>query len=149
MRVLRPLDNLNYNKALAITELERTVGWRSYGRKHGESLFTKLFQNHYLPLKFGYDKRRPHLASLIASGQLTREQALVQLEEPLYDANELQIDIAYFCKKLRISKQQFEQFMADPPRRHEDFASWKHRYAFLKAAQSTYQKMTGRRMSYG
>ncbi len=149
MRVLRPLDNLNYNKAHAITELERTVGWRSYGRKHGESLFTKLFQNHYLPLKFGYDKRRPHLASLIGSGQLSREQALVQLDEPLYDAHELHIDIAYFCKKLRISKQQFEAFMADPPRRHEDFASWKHRYAFLKAAQSTYQKMTGRRMSYG
>jgi aminotransferase len=149
MRILRPLDYLNYNKDVATAELEQAMGWRSYGRKHGESLFTKLFQNYYLPKKFGYDKRRPHLASLIVSGQMTREQALIKLEEPLYDPHELQIDIAYFCKKLRISKQQFEQFLADPPRRHEDFASWKRQYAFLKVAQSSYQKLTGRRMSYG
>ena len=149
MRVLRPLDNMPYNKELAVAELEEKIGWRSYGRKHGESLFTKLFQNHFLPMKFGYDKRRPHYASLIVSGQMTREQALKSLEEPLYDPTELEVDIAYFCKKLRITRAQFEKFISDPPRRHEDFATWKHRYAILKAAQSIYQKVTGHRMSYG
>jgi N-acetyl sugar amidotransferase len=63
MRTVRPLNYLPYNKADAIRELEKTVDWRSYGRKHGESIFTKFFQNYYLPTKFGYDKRRPHLWS--------------------------------------------------------------------------------------
>lgn len=149
MRVLRPLNYMDYNKTRAVAELEKTLGWRSYGRKHGESLFTKLFQNHYLPAKFGFDKRRPHLASLIVSGQMSREQAIAKLEEPLYDPTELEIDIAYFCKKLRISRQQFDQFITDPPRQHSDFASWKNRYALLKMVQTSYHRLTGRRVSYG
>ena len=113
MRTVRPLNYMPYVKAEALVELQQTVGYKPYPRKHGESLFTKLFQNYYLPTKFGYDKRRPHLSSLIVSGQLTRLDALAKLEEPLYDAQELEIDIAYFCKKLRISRAQFDELMSD------------------------------------
>src|SRR5690606_13365485 len=59
LRTFRPLNYIPYDKSEAVAELSRT-GWRPYGRKHGESRFTKLFQNYYLPKKFGYDKRRPH-----------------------------------------------------------------------------------------
>ena len=40
-------------------ELTERVGFIDYGRKHGESQFTRFFQNHYLPTRFGYDKRKP------------------------------------------------------------------------------------------
>ena len=96
MRTVRPLNYMNYNKEAAIEELGLKVGWRAYGRKHCESLFTKLFQNYYLPTKFGYDKRRPHLSSLIVAGQMTREEAIKKLEEPLYDSSEIESDIIYF-----------------------------------------------------
>ena len=43
MRVARPLNYIPYGKEKAIEELARTVGWRAYERKHGESLFTKFF----------------------------------------------------------------------------------------------------------
>ena len=33
------------------------LGWRDYGGKHYESIFTRFFQGYYLPTKFGYDKR--------------------------------------------------------------------------------------------
>ena len=79
MRTFRPLNFMPYDKEQAIQELESKIGWRSYGRKHGESIFTKFFQNHYLPMKFGYDKRRPHLSSLIVSGQMSRVQAMAAL----------------------------------------------------------------------
>ena len=81
MRTVRPLNYMPYVKAEALVELQQTVGYKPYPRKHGESLFTKLFQNYYLPTKFGYDKRRPHLSSLIVSGQLTRQEALAILSE--------------------------------------------------------------------
>jgi N-acetyl sugar amidotransferase len=147
MRTVRPLNYMPYDKAKAMAELERTVGWRPYGRKHGESLFTRLFQNHYLPVKFGYDKRRPHLSSLIVSGQMTREEAVKELAEPLYDPKELEIDIAYFCKKLRITRRQFDGFMAAPTRHYTDFPTWEVRYRLLKRVQGLVERVLGRRVN--
>ncbi len=147
MRTLRPLNYMPYDKAAAVAELEASIGWRAYGRKHGESLFTRLFQNHYLPAKFGYDKRRPHLSSLIVSGQMSREQALRELEQPLYDPRELQTDIAYFCKKLRITREQFDEFMRAPPHHYTDYPTWEARYRLLKRVQAVVERALGRRVN--
>ena len=75
MRTIRPLNYLNYNKKEALIEL-RKIGYKDYPNKHGESIFTKFFQNYYLPVKFGYDKRKPHYSSMILSGQLSRNDAI-------------------------------------------------------------------------
>lgn len=144
MRTIRPLNYMPYNKTQAVKELEQTVGWRSYGRKHGESLFTKLFQNYYLPERFGYDKRRPHLSSLIVSGQMSREEALREIEKPLYDPGELAIDITFFCKKLRIEKDEFERLMKVPKRHYSDFSNWDIYYRILKTIQMIIAKMIGK-----
>ncbi len=144
MRTVRPLNCMPYDKTAALKELEETVGYKPYPRKHGESLFTKVFQNYYLPKKFGMDKRRPHLASLIVSGQMTRDQALSKLDEPLYDPAELEIDINYFCKKLRISRQEFEGLMQVPIHHHSDFPNWDGRYQLLKRIQKMVTKLMGR-----
>jgi aminotransferase len=145
MRTVRPLNYMLYKKSMAIETLVATVGYKPYGRKHGESQFTKLFQNYYLPKRFGYDKRRPHLSSLIVSGQMAREEAIVKLQEPLYDADELEIDIAYFCKKLRISRQVFDELMEGPIRTHAQFATWDKGHRVLKRVQTSYERITGRK----
>ncbi len=144
MRTLRPLNYMPYVKSQAIEELESTVGWRSYGRKHGESHFTKLFQNYYLPERFGYDKRRPHLSSLIVSGQLTRADAMDELKKPLYDPKELELDIEYFCKKLRIKRVEFDQLMRVPKQHYTDFQNWDKYHRLLKEAQALVARLTGR-----
>lgn len=146
MRTLRPLNFLPYDKDQAIAELEK-VGWRSYGRKHGESRFTKFFQNHYLPTKFGFDKRRIHFASLVLSGQMTRDEALVRLEEPLYDPKELQADIAYFCKKLGVSREEFDRIMAQPNGHYTDFPNWNGRQRLARKLQDFALRLLGRRVS--
>jgi N-acetyl sugar amidotransferase len=51
MRVIRPLNFMEYDKRAALRELVERVGYKEYGRKHGESIFTKFFQNHYLPTR--------------------------------------------------------------------------------------------------
>jgi N-acetyl sugar amidotransferase len=124
MRTVRPLDLMPYDKSKALSELEEVVGYKSYERKHGESLFTKLFQNHWLPTKYGYDKRKPHFASMIVSGQMTREEALSKLQEPLYDPEELKSDIKYFCKKLKFSQEEFDELMKVPNCSYRDFPNW-------------------------
>lgn len=143
MRTLRPLNYMPYNKDLAISALKE-IGWRPYGRKHGESRFTKLFQNYYLPKKYGYDKRKTHLSSMIVSGQISREDALKALDEPLYDAQELATDIAYFCKKLGISDADFHNYVEQPNAHYSDFPNWDRKQALAKRAQSVLTRALGR-----
>lgn len=147
MRTLRPLNYMPYDKSAALKLLVETVGYKPYARKHGESVFTRFFQNHYLPLRFGYDKRRPHLSSLIASGQMTREEAISQLQQPLYDPAELEIDINYFCKKLRIDRQEFASLLRLPPRSHRDFPNFDQRLILLKKLQRFVQRLSGQRLN--
>jgi hypothetical protein len=146
MRVVRPLNFIPYNKEKAIAELEATMGWCFYGRKHGESHFTKLFQNYYLPMKFGYDKRRAHLSSLIVSGQMSREEALYRLQEPLYDQDELATDIAFFCNKMQISRADFDVLMAASIHHHSDFPNQERYFHYMKYMQQLFEKITGRRL---
>jgi len=147
MRTIRPLNYMPFDKGKAAAELEASIGWRSYGCKHGESVFTKFFQNYYLPTKFGYDKRKPHLSSLVVSGQMTREEALLKLEEPLYEQNEIEMDIVYFCKKLRINRAEFDELMAVPIHHYTDFPNWEYRYRLLKKGQALVERITGKRRS--
>lgn len=142
MRTYRLLNYIPYNKSVALDELKRTVNFKPYPRKHGESIFTKFFQNYYLPTKYGYDKRRPHLSSLILAGQISRSEALDLLSQPLYDPVELQADITYFCKKLRISRAEFDQFMSLPNKSYLDFPNWSRRYALVKRVQSKLARIT-------
>ncbi len=79
------LDYGNYNREEAIKLLVKEYGWKPYGEKHGENVWTRWFQNFYLYEKFGIDKRRAHLSSLIVSGQMTRVEAKSELEKnPVY-----------------------------------------------------------------
>lgn len=147
MRTFRPLNFIPYNKKMAADELREAIGWRDYGRKHGESLFTKVFQNDYLVRKYGYDKRKPHLASLIVSGQMTREEAQAELAKPLYDPEEREIDLDYFCKKLRITRAEYEGFVDGPKSSYYDYANWEGRYRLLKKVQSLVERVRGRRIN--
>lgn len=123
---IRSIDLLNYvdyDKRNAIDTLRDTYGWRDYGGKHYESLFTRFYQTYILPSKFGVDKRKAHLSCLINAGQTTRKRALAELAEPLYDRPNLESDTMYIVKKLGITRDEFEAIMAAPPSRHEDFRS--------------------------
>jgi len=145
MTPVRPLNYLPYSSDLATTELAATLGWRQYPRKHGESLFTKWFQNYYLPTRFGYDKRRPHFSSRIAAGTLSRSRACELLAEPLYDTAELRRDHEYVCRKLRIPADELADLMHRPLRDYTDFANWDRRYKLVKDAQAVFARATGHR----
>src|SRR5207248_815022 len=100
----------------------KELAWRDYGGKHYESTFTKFYQAYILPTKFKVDKRKPHLSNLICSGQITKEEALKELEKPLYNEEELRQDYEYVLKKFNLTKDQFERIMQQPIRKHSDFS---------------------------
>ncbi|WP_256051083.1 N-acetyl sugar amidotransferase [Stutzerimonas stutzeri] len=121
MVVVTPLNFLNYNKNEAISFLEKNYEWRYYGGKHHESKWTKFFQAHYLPEKFGYDKRKAHFSSMIVAGQMSRVEAVKELEKPLYDAHELVEDIFYIEKKLGLKSGELESFIKLPNKVFSDY----------------------------
>lgn len=147
MKTFRPLDYMPYVKQEALEELKNKIGYKEYARKHGESIFTKFFQNYWLPMKFGYDKRKPHFSSLIASGQITREEALKELEKPLYDEKELKEDKEYIAKKLGISDQEFEKILQMPSHHYTDFANMSYKYKKMKNIQNYLSKLLGKKLS--
>lgn len=115
------LDHLDYDKEKTKAYLISEYGWDDYGGKHHESFYTKFYQTYILPVKFGYDKRRAHFSSLIASGQMTREEALRELEKKPYDETTLEDDIRYFCEHMKITRQEFDDIMALPVKTYWDY----------------------------
>ncbi|WP_291059357.1 N-acetyl sugar amidotransferase [Hyphomonas sp.] len=123
LRFIAPLNFMPYDKTAAIAHLEQNFGWRYYGGKHYESIWTRWFQAHYLPTKFGYDKRKAHLSSLIVAGSMTREAALRELDKPLYTDNELTDDTAFVAKKLGLTVDELEGYLTAPPRHYSDYST--------------------------
>jgi hypothetical protein len=76
-----------------------------------------------LPEKFGIDKRRCHLSSLIRNNEMSREEALHELSKPLYELDELKRDKAYVLKKLGFTEQEFDKIMQQPPKSHLEYPS--------------------------
>lgn len=118
------LNYIDYDKAEAMKILEKELGWRYYGGKHYESIYTRFYQGYILPVKFGYDKRRCHLSSLICSGELTREAALKELEKPTYSPAMQEEDREYVVKKLGLTDDEFEGILAAPKKTIWDYPSY-------------------------
>lgn len=109
------LDYLPYTKKDAIDLLSREFGWEYYGGKHFECRFTRYFQSVYLPRKFGYDKRRNHLSCLIMNGEMTREEALQELEQPPCPPEQQAEDEKYILDKLEIDPEVWRDMLDAPP----------------------------------
>ena len=118
------LDYVNYTKKEALRVLQEELGWRYYGGKHYESIYTRFYQGYILPVKFGYDKRRCHLSSLICSGETTREQALEELSIPTYSPSMQEEDREYVAKKLGFSEEEFAAVMNAPKKSYWDYPSY-------------------------
>lgn len=121
MTVIKPLDYIPYNKEAAIKLLEEKFGWQQYKNKHYENVFTRFYEGYYLPQKFGYDKRRCYLSSLILTEQISREEALKELEQPPYDEKQALEDMEYISKKLGITKAEFMNIMKGKKKTFRDY----------------------------
>lgn len=135
MRNYRILNDITYSREEAIETLSKEYNWKDYGGKHHESVFTRFFQAYYLPEKFHYDKRKAHLSSLIVAGQMTREEALEEMQKPLYTEMSFKRDKNYFLQKLKISNEEWDEIMLTSPISHSSYPTntwWRQHLASLK-----------------
>jgi len=117
------LDYIDYNKFDAEAKLVKDYDFKPYLYKHYESFFTKFYQSYILPVKFNVDKRRVHLSSLIISGQISREEALKNIDKKPYNQETLNDDFDYFLKKMSWSKKDFQEYLNRPAKNHDFYKS--------------------------
>ena len=120
IRFIPLLNYLSYHKPEAVAHLQKHYGWKPYANKHGESVFTRFYQDYYLPQKFGFDKRKAHYSSMIAASQMTRDEAVRRLAEPLFSPEEFAQEKSYVLKKLGYTEEEFARIMRTPAVPHRD-----------------------------
>ena len=120
-KIAKPLNLLKYEIKSSKKILEDNFGWEDHGYKHYESRFTKFYQGWYLPKVFGYDKRLAHLSSLILSNQMTRDEALKDLENSSLSEEEIFEEKRFVSKKLGFTDNEFEDILNLPKKDHLDY----------------------------
>ena len=123
MRVFKPLDLIPYIKTEAEIELEERFGWEKFQHKHHESRFTRFVEDYWLPRKFGFDRRKAHLSSLILTGQLSRQVALERIKKPELDEHSLECEFEYIAHKLDLSVDQLKMIFQGNNKTSSDYRS--------------------------
>lgn len=137
------LDYVEYNKKEAMGFLQKNYGFKPYPYKHYESVFTRFYQGYILPEKFKIDKRRLHLSTLVISNQMTREDALEDLNEIPYNSqNELEEDKEYFLKKMGWNIKEFEMYLSEKEIEHSAYGTEKPIWDFCLNVYQRYFKKT-------
>ncbi|MCC6370407.1 MAG: N-acetyl sugar amidotransferase [Bacteroidia bacterium] len=139
VKIFYILNLVPYNKKDVIKQLE-AIGWKNYGEKHHESFYTKIVQSYILPLKFNIDYRKATLSNKICTGDLSREQALDLLALSPYEVTAIESEIAYVCKKLGISRNEFDTLMKEAPKSYKDYPNNKK---FLEWLYGLYYRFSG------
>lgn len=136
------LDYLpEYNKFTAIKILKESFDFKPYPYKHYESVFTRFYQGYILPVKFGVDKRKHHLSTLVLSGQMDKDKALEELTKIPYPNEESLIDdIEYFLKKMEWDKNKFMEYLSRPEKPHKIYGSELWLWNLLKIIKKKFIK---------
>jgi N-acetyl sugar amidotransferase len=135
LKSFAPINYLHYNKSEVKKVIKKELEWEDYGGKHFESIFTRFYQGYILPNKFNVDKRKAHLSDLIFSNQISKEDALKELNSPVYDENLQKEDFEFVIKKLNFSEEEFIDYINKPGVSHFNFKYQKaffDMYPFLK-----------------
>ena len=126
--VVKPLNYVPYIKEKAIQELTDRFGWQEYAQKHHESRFTRFVECFWLPRKFGYERRKAHLSSLILTNQMTREEALERIARPEIDEQTMTQDFDYVAKKLDLTVSEFQELFEG---KNKNYCDYKNKMVFI------------------
>jgi len=140
IRFVYLLNLVPYSKKEAVKTLEQELNWKYYGGKHYESVYTKFVQSYILPIKFGIDYRKATFSTQICAGEITRNEALNDLQAKPYNENTIENEIDYVCKKFDISRVEFDNIMKMPPKHYYDYPNSKSKLEFI---YKMYRKIMG------
>ena len=138
MQVFKPLNLVPYIKKDAEQLLMNRFGWEPFQHKHHESRFTRFYEDFWLPRKFGFDKRRAHFSSLILTGQMTRDEALLRISKPELTEEFLQKEFEYMADKLDLSRAELQEIFDGD---NKTFHNYKSKIKLIGLGAQVMQKL--------
>ena len=123
MKVVYPCNYVDYNKDDVENKLSKIWGWQKFKHKHHESRFTRFFEDYWLIKKFGYDKRRAHLSSLILTGQMKREDALERITKQEMSDEFHSKEFRYVSSKLEISESELRKIFNGENKTYKSYSN--------------------------
>lgn len=128
IKLIRLIDLMPYDKEEATKLLETKFGFQRYPQKHFESRFTRFYEGYWLPNKFGYDTRKVQFSSLILTEQMSRDEALIQLENPAMTEDQVKQEFEYIASKLQITKEELIGYLNQPNQSYKNYKSMQSIY---------------------
>uniref|UniRef100_UPI0040473348 N-acetyl sugar amidotransferase n=1 Tax=Algoriphagus sp. TaxID=1872435 RepID=UPI0040473348 len=130
IKVVTPLNYVQYSKKEAEQTLYDAYGWLPYPQKHFESRFTKFYEGHWMPSRFGFDTRKPQFSSLIVTGQMSRDEAVARLNQPAYPMEDVEKDYDFIASKMRISVEELKKYHSMPLKTFKDYKNQEFLFTF-------------------
>jgi N-acetyl sugar amidotransferase len=125
IKKVRPLYYMDYNKDATKKMLNEKYAWQWYGGHHMENRTSYFTNNYYLPKKFKIDLRYCEYSALVRNGQLSREEALIMIQQPKpFDEGILE----EVKKRLAFTGEEFEAIMNLPKKSFKDYKTYKEKF---------------------
>jgi len=126
---VRPLYWIDYNKQQAMDMLIDEYDWQWYGGHHLENRFTSFFHTYFWPKRWGIDGRLLGHSALVRTGQMSREQAVAEIAQPIqYDPEIIEL----VKSRLGFSDTEFDAVMNIPKKTYRDYPSYKKRFQLMR-----------------
>jgi N-acetyl sugar amidotransferase len=129
IRAVTPMYQVNYVRKEIEPVIREELGWQNTGAHYFDDLYQSLIW-HVYRLKFGIDKRRFNYSALVRSGQMSREEAMARVRD-VYVIEDQKV-ISLCIKRLGITREQFDSFVAQRPRTFHDYPNYLSVLALLK-----------------
>jgi N-acetyl sugar amidotransferase len=129
IKKIRPLYHMDYVKKDAMALLTRDLGWEWYGGHHLENRFTAFWHTYYMPQRYGIDMRLLGHSALVRVGQMSREDGLELLAQPVeYDPDLLEV----VKKRLGFADDEWERVMQQDRKTYRDFDTYKRTFERMR-----------------
>jgi hypothetical protein len=128
-----PFHYMNIDMDSEKQRLIKEYGWKDYGAKHSENLYTNFISSYYLPEKFDIDKRITYISAAIRNGKDDKQNynadpvptsdsvtGLCLLPPPVFKDR----DVRRILKRLGINKRAFDKIMAAEKKTYRDFETY-------------------------
>jgi N-acetyl sugar amidotransferase len=125
----RPLYFMDYDKDFVKKRLAEEYDWEWYGGHHLENRITAFCHLLLFPKRWNSDLRLLGHAALVRSKQLSKNDALESLAQPVECPDEL-IDLVK--KRLDYTDSDIERVLALPHKTWRDFPNYKKTFEFLR-----------------
>lgn len=110
VKTVQPLNLVPLTKQLMVDTLAQEYDYVPYGQKHFEDEITKFVEGYWNYKRNGHDIRMVWNSSLVMTGQITREEALEELEYPPISEEEGKQMFNAIANKLRISEEELQLY---------------------------------------